>query len=510
MNNFVIKNVFVCGANVHTTTQPADKVEQWKEFIRQMRATHTSLWDGDSFGGFYGLVNGRFDFFREDEIPSHVKVITIEEFFEQSESQPQEEQEPEEEQVLDYLGNFIPLSTARQFSEHSVHAGQYFSPNDDDIRKCDYGDGYAHNDEISYDIDDNCFITYRAEYHNLTWSDYNNQWICTDDDYVYYGYYNGSNYQDYFYSDETVVIGGEYYADSGVANSHGFYWSERMDGYLHEDDNVYSDEDDVEANNSSYHGLTRLFRFDMHNPPSFSVGFEIEKEDSDAGTICYRDLYNTTGWCKENDGSLNNNGYELISPAFDLYSNQLEKEVKDSNDLQRLIAGEFSHRCGGHINVASSDYTPDQLFEGLSGFFPLLYAIYPHRVSEDYCRAKKKHEYYRKEKRSAVYIKDSVVEFRIFPAVRNYNNLIWRRDLMRIMCDNVNKSESDVLKMLVNSNTKLHKHMRKIYTHEALMDRVERFIDHCTFYNNKKLNKLNIVNKKKIEATGVNTDDLAC
>jgi len=517
MNNFLIKNVFVDNErNAEGVTQ--EQVDLWKKFISWANGLNRNVtWSGDSIGDHYGIID-------EDlaicgpwhPFPDGVEVITIEQWHERyiaSLETPQED--TEEDMVTDYKGELIPLSKAREFSEDSRYAGEFFHE-DEYLRQCDivsldYGDGYALRDECSIDINDCYFVTDHHERYNLEWSEYNNNWVCTDDDYVCYGYTGRSNREEYFYNTDYVEIGGEYYADSDVARQHGWIWSDRQDCYVHEDDwDEDEDEDtDVQENNGIYHRLERQFRF-VDNP-KFSVGFEIEKEDSDAGTIDYRRLHRDTGWCKEADASLNNYGYELVSPAFDLYTNDLEKEIKCSNELQTLINGGFSSRCGGHINVASSEFpNKEHLFEALSGFFPLLYAIYPNRVHEDFCRARKKHEYYVKNKRSAIHIKDNVVEFRIFPAVRNYNNLIWRRDLMRIMCDNVNKSEGDVLKMLVNSNSRLHKHLRKIYTHDALIERIERFIDHSSAYNNKKLPKVDLSKQKQIVANGVNSDDLAC
>lgn len=522
MNNFLIKNLY---KNSEGQVADANDVQYrlWVKFIETMNdrardAGQDAHWSGDSEGDYYGIVDGVWNIVGVFEnIDSHIEIITIEQWntrFIESLVIPTEE--PTEEptdvpMVTDYHGNLIPQSDAWLFSDDSCHAGEYFDKNEyffNSIVVClDHGDGYALREECAMDIDDNWFVEDRAEYYDLTWSEYNDQWVCENDDYVYYGYYRRSHTQGYFYSDECVEAGGEYYADSNVAEYHGWHWNDNRDCYVHEDDDDY-ESDEVQENNATYHKLERQFRFGEN--PKFSIGFEIEKEDSDVGLIHYRELYNSTGWCKEKDGSLNNDGYELVSPAFNLYTGDLEKEINAHADLLRLINGGHSSRCGGHINIASSEFNTEQLFEALSGFFPLLYAIYPHRIEQHYCKAKKKHRYYDKDKFSAVFIKDNVLEFRIFPAVKHYDNLLWRRDLMRIMCDNVNKSEADVLKMLINSNSKLHKHLRKIYDHESLIVRIERFIDHCQFYNNKKLQKVDFAKSKEIVATGVNSDDLAC
>jgi hypothetical protein len=165
----------------------------------------------------------------------------------------------------------------------------------------------------------------------------------------------------------------------------------------------------------------------------------------------------------------------------------MDKEIKGDDELRDLIDADYSDNCGGHINLGSTMYTPTQLFAGLSAFMPLMYSMYTNRLTRTYCQAKRKHNYHSPDKYSAVYIKDNVVEFRIFSAVRSIKNLLWRRDFVRIMCDNINKSELDVLKMLVNQNSKLYKHMRKIYSQDELLDKTKQFIYYSERFNDKKL-----------------------
>jgi hypothetical protein len=401
-----------------------------------------------------------------------------------------------------------PTDECHEFPSESIHEGSFYSNQhrrNGEVVYCDFGDYYAHTDEVSR-CNGSYFITEEGYNHDIEWSEYNDEYIDTNDSYSHYGIYNSRGHEGWFYSDEYVHTHGQFYASSDVAEANGLWYDDDEDEWVNE-----NDRNSVNRCNATYHDLSRVNRFTIS--PKFSIGFEIEKEDSDAGLVHYQDLYDSTnGWIKESDGSLNEYGYELVSPAFDLYSDLLDKEIKGHKDLITLINGNQSHRCGGHINIASSEYTPDQLFEGLSGFLPLIYSMYPHRINVDYSRAKKKHEYFNKSKYSAVYIKDYLVEFRIFSGVKSVENLIWRRDLMRIMCDNINKSEKEVLRMLVSPNTKLHKHMRKVYTHEGLVDKIMKFVDHSAYYNNKKIENVNVSAIKKT-STGLAieiSDELAC
>ena len=315
----------------------------------------------------------------------------------------------------------------------------------------------------------------------LHYSDHHDDYIDSEGSDVYYGYV-GRNCEEYFYDpyDNRISINDEYYVNCSTAEECGFINGRR--GWRHEDDEY----DCVDDCNASYHELSRINKFD--NSAEFTIGFEIEKEDDDAGMIHYEDLYDETKWIKEHDGSLDDDtGYELVSPAFNLYNDDLEKDINSDERLTRLINADMSTSCGGHINLASKDYTPEQLFEGLSSFFPLLYSLYDGRLDKTYSKAKKKHKYYDRDKYSALFIKDNVLEFRIFSAVKNVSNLMWRRDLMRIMCNTVNVSELDVLRMLLNHKSDLYIHLRKVYSQDKLISKIEGFVKMCSDFNNKKL-----------------------
>jgi hypothetical protein len=236
----------------------------------------------------------------------------------------------------------------------------------------------------------------------------------------------------------------------------------------------------------------------------------VEKEDINACGIYYKEVYDRTGWGKENDGSLDGCiGYELVSPTFDLFTNDMDNDIKDP-DLITLINAKSSENCGGHINVSSTKYSPDELFEGMSGFIPLLYSMYENRLDKSYSKAKKKQEYfYTRDKYSSFYIKNNRVEIRLPSSVKSIKNLLWRRDLMRIIMTNINASEVDVLKMIVNQRSKLYKHLRLIYTQSQLLIKVEKFITYSKLYNNKVLDNVDV---RKIKSDGlsnsINNDEV--
>lgn len=243
-----------------------------------------------------------------------------------------------------------------------------------------------------------------------------------------------------------------------------------------------------EVPNARYHALSREFLCDRDS--KFTIGLEIEKEDEDVkNNIGYKKLFDRTKWCKERDGSLNEHGYELISPVYDLFSSNMDKDIEKDEDMKALINANYSHRCGGHINIGSSIYSPIQLLFGIKGFLPLLYSIWSMRVDNHYSEVRKPHEYGNSKR--AIKIKDNVIEIRLASAVKSVKNMIWRRDLMRIIMKNINSSEQEVLRMMLNPRSILHKHLRKVYSSDRFMDKCNKFVKYADSYNDIKLNEPN-------------------
>lgn len=464
-----------------------EKQELFNKLIEWLNTSPRSEhWSGSC--GYYGLKGDYPKVYDEYDLPSSgYEMLTLNDW---------EDIMINNHYVMTWNGDYQLESNCVQLSEYSAHPNKWALV--DDTVTTDFGDYVALEIEVLW-YDEQSFLRSRANAHNLHYSDWNGEWIHGDDDYVYYGYVS-RNREDWFQSEEYVYISSEYYANSDVASDMGFRWCSRRNEWVHEeDDDDYNYEEDCNKDNAGYHSLDRMDR--RVGQCNFSVGFEIEKEDNEACEISYNKLYRETDWIKENDSSLNDyNGYELVSPIYDLYSDRLDEDIKKNDDLKTLINGDYSSDCGGHINISSTEYNPEQLFEGIIGFVPLLYGLYENRLNKTYSEAKKKHEYYNKSKYSAIYIKNNVLELRLPPAVKNVTNLLWRRDLVRIMCDNINKSESDVLRLLLNQNSKLYKHLRKIFPQDKVVNKIEKFIYYSNTYNNK---KLPLMDKNKIKKDNI-------
>ena len=471
----------------------------WEQYIITLNSMPHTNFDGDQENAYYGILNGSGSCLGIQGFNrANTRCIPLDEGIRLLELLTKYREQVENQIVTTYNGDELRLIDCVMLGDGSEHDGAY-------ARATDTVHSRPHachilTSEASRDARGNWFNADFADDMDYFYSDFNEEWICTNWNDVHYGYTSSSRHEEYFMSDDYVYAGNSYYANRDVAMEHGYYYDNDCDEWYHEDDDRPSR---VQNYNSGYHsGRGRGWK--AGDSPKFTIGVEVEKEDDEAGLIHWQGVYGRTGWIKESDGSLDENGYELVSPIFDLYTDDMDKEINGDNELKELIDADYSDNCGGHINIGSSMYTPTQIFEGLSAFMPLMYSMYTNRLTKSYCQAKRKHQYHSQDKYASVYIKDQVVEFRIFPAVRSVKNLLWRRDFVRIMCDNINKSELDVLKMLVNQNSKLYKHMRKIFSQDELLEKAKLFIYYSERFNDKKLPP---IDPKKLKKGGDNITD---
>lgn len=372
-----------------------------------------------------------------------------------------------------------------ELCEYSHHAGEFAERNR--TRWSEYSDGYILRDESCYVESSGDYFQEDNRPEDVHWSDWNDNYVDNNDDDVDYGVINHRGHEGWFYSGERVYCDDNdmSYVNSEVANDNGVYYRGGHWTIQH-------------GNNAEYQSQERVFKF--NNRTVFGIGFEIEKEDCNAVEIEWKDLYRDTGWAKESDSSLcDDTGYELVSPAFDLFDDSLDKDIKGNKDLQTLIDADFSTSCGGHVTFSSSEYTANELIEGVAGFIPLMYAMYNGRLSNSYCEPKQKWVYHRGSGRDAVNIRGNrsvseadgkvfgAVEFRLFSAVRSVQNLLWRRDFMKIVANNINRSEKEVLRMLCNPNSLLFKHLIKVYDTDKIINKIQMFVRYSKEYNFRKL-----------------------
>jgi hypothetical protein len=395
-----------------------------------------------------------------------------------------------QEMVTLYNGEEALKSECKQFTI-GTHQDEWYHQDDSDVKVLTSREiCHVDEDEVHYTFCGDSFHEDEMERLEIEWSEYSDCYAYTCD--LLWGYiaYNCEGW--FLDSEDYIECGGDYYASGRIANAMDIYYHHGEDEWLHIDDHPSDEDEDEEEDKPQYladyhRGGGRGWRADRHTT-KFSMGFEVEKEDHAAKTSCtYDELPH--GWTKERDGSLSDySGYELISPVYDLFGTLHEEDIEGSDLLKQHINGTHSGTCGGHIHIASPLHSVEELFELCSGFFPVLYSLYVKRLHVGYAQAKKKHEYLNRDKRSSIYVRTDTLEFRIFPAVKNVKNLMWRVGLLRIIMSNLGATERDVLRMLCDVTSPLHQHIASVVGNENMMRKIDLFVEYSSLYNDVDLN----------------------
>lgn len=119
-----------------------------------------------------------------------------------------------------------------------------------------------------------------------------------------------------------------------------------------------------------------------------------------------------------------------------------------------------------HISVSEQDKTSEELLENISGYFPLLYALYPNRIESIFSKAYKKDEYV--GRRGAINPKsNNTLELRIFPAIKDVDDLLWRIELVRYFLKYQTNNVQKVYDKIFKENSYLTKHIKKLYPEQS-------------------------------------------
>lgn len=295
-----------------------------------------------------------------------------------------------------------------------------------------------------------------------------------------------TTYDGWVHCDDVVTSEcGRYTMHQDNVDDHDFAYDRRGELYRRcdlryvEDTGEYHHEDEIDetffwhSDSEEYYSYPpKGMRHDYHSGPrndysdrsKFRFGVEVEKEDGSVLNSWDLNEVDATGWARERDGSLDDDdGYELVSPLYDLFGDKFDSDVSKSV-LADHIDADVSERCGGHMGFSIRGKSGPHAFDLYNGFFPLLFAMYRGRLRGDWSKVRKNEHLKNGSYRySAVNVRGEYIEFRIFSAIRDTNQLLWRRDLLRIMASNPKKGVMWWISQALNQNSKLHKHLSKVY-----------------------------------------------
>ncbi len=180
-------------------------------------------------------------------------------------------------------------------------------------------------------------------------------------------------------------------------------------------------------------------------------GFEVEKA---AGESNYDHADFPTGFCFENDGSLPNDGFELVTPAF--------REDEDLSSLPKIVVDAVnepvSAACGGHIHMSIHGATTSE--ENFNFFLPAIalgIIIFRKRFTQRYCSS----ERIGYGRSSPVNFTGGHIEFRFPPGVKDFEALKWRHRLFAELTALLKGAERGkagdvILKQLESPESKLY------------------------------------------------------
>lgn len=265
-----------------------------------------------------------------------------------------------------------------------------------------------------------------------------------------------------------------------------YYWE--SDGEFHHEPE--KDDDYYEYVRDYHSGGFRTVDFGGKTP--FKIGFEIEKEDQEVKKSMYVHEFKkkTNGvWRKERDGSLcDESGYELISPTYEFDVEKIFEDIRSNSVLVEHINAGYTTSCGGHIHLSKKGLDGWDLFDSISGYTPLLYALYYGRVGKNYSKGKSNKDLKDdNEKYQAIRIHDDRVEFRIISAVPSVDVLEWRA---RLIQEFTKRPTSCVKEAYYNVDTKFSDLIREVYdTDEKYLQLKHRIIKYTKEFENIKLSE---------------------
>ena len=258
--------------------------------------------------------------------------------------------------------------------------------------------------------------------------------------------------------DDSIYVedsGNTYHSDD---QGNYFRWSDRFDQYIEGCDN-----------DSDRHGYHDGPRHDYSDGATYRFGVEVEKEDYDVLSSHTLSDCDDTGWSREEDSSLDSeSGYEFVSPMFDLFGDKFDESLADGVVADH-VNGDYSTSCGGHMSFSIRGHDGLETYNRVKGFVPLILSLYKGRLRNSYSTAYKDPV---GRGRGAINVANGYVEFRVFAAVRNVQNLKNRRDLLRVMANNLDRSPLYFIRMAMDESSELHQILRRAYDRDKLYDRI--------------------------------------
>lgn len=262
------------------------------------------------------------------------------------------------------------------------------------------------------------------------------------------------------------------------------------DLYMSDSNVLYTEPQENYKENNDYHSSLLI---DLSNGSKSKIGFEVEKEDEYLKEVTFGEVFNRSLWGKESDGSLDDDcGFELVSPIYDL-NKPVEYFAEEFLKNEDLINAEYTINCGGHIHYSCDGFNGSELLDSIYGYVPLLYALYNHRLDMSYSRAKGKERLKsERDKYQSINVLSDRLEFRIFSAVKNVQQLLWRTRLIKYIDHYKTAHPLEVLDMVTDKSNELHLLLTEVYNHKQIINKIHLMSDLLYKYDDQHLSSARV------------------
>lgn len=252
-------------------------------------------------------------------------------------------------------------------------------------------------------------------------------------------------------------------------------YCENEDSYYFNESNIPEEEEEEEPYTDSYHSRgSEYYELDENYVTPYKIGFEAEKEDYDVKSSWNIHEFNRMTdhmWRKEKDSSLSDHeGFELISPYMKLDADRIISYINGNPVLREHVNADYSNKCGGHVHLSNYKLSGSELYDAISGYFPIILAMYRGRIRNSYSAAASKDDM-KRGGRMAINVKSDRIEIRVFSAIRNVEQLRFRLKLLQFICS---KPTDDFKKALENIKGNYKKIFSAIYDRPQFSAMIER------------------------------------
>lgn len=203
-------------------------------------------------------------------------------------------------------------------------------------------------------------------------------------------------------------------------NYHGYVFSSRNNAFSIDRTRI-----------SSYHCSPPPF--DLSKGSEYKIGFEVEKNEFDGGFMDEGDMIGEHLLFKgyELDSSCGVEAITNILPLVDPSDERYQSVMDMMDDAQDVIEyGETDDRCSCHATISVSSMSDAySLVSKIRPYMSVVYALFRHRLNNNYCNLNKKLDQSNTDKYSTIRIKSDHFEIRLPSRLKSAKQLKRRYDL---------------------------------------------------------------------------------